>query len=151
MKKLVVLLLMSALGWGIGWFFNPKRVIPKEKRISSSNWISRYDLYDYEEAVLKNGDKNKLSEIIGEADVERLPYIITAYDVYNKDVCIYLIQIYMLYKDDARKKNIPAALIPMKVFVDSVISEYEANGTKSDDMALIEYYKEQLKEYENEE
>ena len=148
-KKLLIILLLFALGWVVGILFHPKKHIPKEENTSSSNWIPPCDLYDYEEAVLKNGDKSKLFEIIGEADVERLPYIIAMYDVYRKDVCIYLLQIFSLYSEDINIHKTPA-MIPMRVFVDSVVSEYERCGEASD-MELIEEYKEQLKEFgENE-
>lgn len=135
---------MFTLGWGIGILFNPQRRVPNEELISSSNWISRYDLYDYEEAILKNGDKTKLSGIIGEAGVERLPYIITMYDVYKEDVCVYLFQIVLLYYRDTHLHN-TSAMIPLGVFLDSVVTAYERT-IEGDNLDRIRMYKNQLNE-----
>lgn len=135
---------MFTLGWGIGILFNPQRRVPNEELISSSNWISRYDLYDYEAAILKNGDKTKLSGIIGEAGVERLPYIITMYDVYKEDVCVYLFQIVLLYYRDTHLHN-TSAMIPLGVFLDSVVTAYERT-IEGDNLDRIRMYKNQLNE-----
>ncbi len=143
-KKITIILLMFTLGWGIGILFNPQRRVPNEELISSSNWISRYDLYDYEEAILKNGDKTKLSGIIGEAGVERLPYIITMYDVYKEDVCVYLFQIVLLYYRDTHLHN-TSAMIPLGVFLDSVVTAYERT-IEGDNLDRIRMYKNQLNE-----
>lgn len=140
MNKCILSLLLFAFGLGLGMFFNPKRHTLKDEKVSSSNWISRYDLYDYENAVLTDGDIQKLSEIIGESDVERLPYIITMYDVHKKDVCIFLLQIFSLYYGDIEKRN-AVAMSPLKVFVNSVVSEYERKGKKFNMREIEEYVK----------
>ena len=129
MKKIFVYMLMYIIGCGIGLLFNPKLHMPEEKKISDYNWISRYDLYDYEEAVLKNGDRHKLISIISEAGVERFPYMIIAYDVHKKDVRTELLQMYIVYSRSNYVHKSPA-MTPLWTFVENVLTEYEKKGNK---------------------
>ena len=119
--------MLFGIGFAIGVFSNFALNKPKEQKISHYNWISRYDLYDYEEAVLKKGDMDKMFDITNEADVDRLPYVIVMYDVYKKDVYERLMQIYTTYNTDYCKRN-PYAIIPLRNFVNRIISEYKVMG-----------------------
>ena len=127
-KKLFITALIFMAGWGIGMLYRPP-FIPQEGKISDCNRISRYDLYDYEEAVLKEGDESKLGGIIGECGVDRFPYMIVMYDVYHENVCSYLELFYSLWQKKYHKRN-PAADAPIREFVKSVLTEYADNGDK---------------------
>ena len=118
MKKIILLVILFIVGFGIGALV--KSNIPKsmsaESRISNYNWISCYDLYDYEEAVLKDGDTNIMTDIISEASVDRFPYILIVYEVHKKDVRKDMIQVYNLYCEDSMKRY-PRAFVPLNNYL----------------------------------
>ena len=87
MKRNLLLLIIFNVFFFMGLYYNRKKQTPTDQMISYYNWISRYDLYDYEESILKDGDVQKLHAIMGERGVEKMPYVIIMYDVYHKDVC----------------------------------------------------------------
>lgn len=104
----------------------------KEENVSDYNWISQYDLYDYEETIIKNGNKDRFHEIISEASVDRLPYAIIMYDVHKKNVVKELMTIYYMYRFKDYVKRDAKGFIPFRNFVDSVLCEYEVKGYKYD-------------------
>lgn len=83
-KKKIIIPILFLIGLTSGYIYNQRIREVKDQPVSGYNWISRYDLYDYEEAVLKEGNYSKMADIVGEAGVDRLPYVIVEYDVYNK-------------------------------------------------------------------
>ena len=91
--------------------------ISEEQRISNYNWISRYDLYDQDEAVRKDGDTNKMVDIISEASVDRFPYMLIMYEVHKKNVRNDMLQVYNLYCEDSKKQN-PRALFPLRIYLE---------------------------------
>ena len=67
-KKILLTALMFMIGWGVGRFYKPIHK-PVEAPPYSCNRIPKYDFYDYEEAVLKEGDEDKLRSILCECGV----------------------------------------------------------------------------------
>lgn len=118
MKKgmLTVLLFIFGVSMGVLVRTHISQPMPDEQKISSYNWISRYDLYDYEETVLKDGDTNKMTDIISEASVDRFPYILIVYEIHKKDVRKDMLQVYNLYCEDS-KKRYPRAFVPLKNYL----------------------------------
>jgi hypothetical protein len=127
-KKLCISVFMFIVGWGIGTLYKPP-FQPKEGMISECNWISRYDFFDYEEGVLKEGSMEKLGGIIGECGVDRFPYMIVMYDVYHENVCSYMELFYSLWQKEYHKRNLTADA-PIREFVKSVLTEYAEQGDK---------------------
>lgn len=140
-KKLIISLFMFIVGWGIGMLYKPP-FKPKEDMISECNRITRYDFYDYEEAVLKEGSSIKLGGIIGECGVDRFPYLIVMYDVYHENVCSYLELFYSLWQKKYHKKH-PAADAPIREFIESVLTEYAEKGDKDVKKKLQHFIEEQ--------
>lgn len=129
MKKIKIITpILFFLGFASGYIYNQRIREVKEQPVSGYNWISRYDLYDYEEAILKEGDYQKLVDLISEAGVDRLPYTIVMYDVHNN---LYaggnLLQLYLLYYRDIKKHN-KRAMTPLKDYVKTVIIESTEKG-----------------------
>ena len=94
----------------------------KEEKISNYNWISRYDLYEYEETVLKTGDYNKMVDITCEASVDKFPYMIIVHDVYKKNVCRDMLMEYNVYYSETSIRE-PRAMIPLRNYLKKVIKE----------------------------
>lgn len=72
MKRNLLLLIIFNVFFFMGLYYNRKKQTPTDQMISYYNWISRYDLYDYEESILKDGDVQKLHAIMGERGVEKM-------------------------------------------------------------------------------
>jgi hypothetical protein len=136
-KKLLITALLFFVGWSIGMLYKPIYK-PQENNISHCNWISKYDFYDYEEAVLKEGDKDKLHDILKECGVERFPYMIVVYDVYHGNVCRDLELYYSLMQKELRSRNI-AANAPLREFVENVLTEYAEEGDEKG-MRALDYF-----------
>lgn len=135
-KKILVLIVMLIVGWGLGSFYTPKTFKPKDDGIvSHCQRISKYDFYEYEEAVLKKGNVNKLNSIIKECSVDKLPYIIIMYDVYKHDVCEQLNLFYRLIKEDCYGRDARVD-VPLRNFVKSVLTEYAERGSEEGEKAL---------------
>lgn len=128
MKRNLLLLIIFNVFFFMGLYYNRKKQTPTDQMISYYNWISRYDLYDYEESILKDGDVQKLHAIMGESGVEKMPYVIIMYDVYHKDVCEQLSNIYYMNRWQDYIKHNELGFIPFRNFVDDVVSEYEEKG-----------------------
>lgn len=118
MKKGLLTVFLFIFGASMGVFVKKQipQPTPEEQRISNYNWISCYDLYDYEEAVLKDGDTNIMTDIISEASVDRFPYILIVYEVHKKDVRKDMIQVYNLYCEDSMKRY-PRAFVPLNNYL----------------------------------
>lgn len=146
MKKIVIISVLFIVGFAWGVFFNPnnpKNNKHKDGKVSDYNWISRYDLYSYEEKILKEGNYLYLSDLISEASVDRLPYLIVMCDVYdNAEAAGLLLQIYLLYQRDYQKHNV-SANIPLTNYVKEVVAETSEKGYKFSPYRLNE-----LKKYE---
>ena len=145
-KKVVVFLFMFFAGWGVGLLYKPT-FIPEDSKISECNRISKYEFYDYEEAVLKEGNRKKLDGIIGECGVDRFPYLIVMYDVYHENVCSYLGTFYSLLQKRWHKKH-PVVDVPIHEFVRSVLTEYAERGDEVG-MRKLQYFIEE-EQYEKE-
>lgn len=141
MKKLIKTILVFIIGWGGGMLYKPTYK-PIKSVVSHCNQISKYDFYDYEERVLKEGDKDKLHEILVECGVERFPYMIIMYDVYNGNVCSDLELYYSLIKNEPRNRNY-AAIAPLHEFVKDVLTEYTEKGDEKGMRALKYFYKDE--------
>lgn len=129
------------IGLALGYIYSHRGHNVKEDKVSDYNWISRYDLYDYEETILKEGDYNKLVELISEADVDRLPYVIVMYDTYNNTAAgDLLLQFYILYQRKIKNHN-KRAMIPITDFVKTVITESSEKGHEFDSSNLKEFKK----------
>lgn len=133
MKKIIIISVLFIIGFAWGVFFNPQNPQNKkhkDEKVSDYNWISRYDLYSYEEEILKKGNYLYLSDLISEADVDRLPYLIVMCDVYdNADAAGLLLRIYLLYQRHYWKHNV-SAMIPLTNYVKEVVSEASEKGYK---------------------
>ena len=107
MNKSILLVILFIVGFGIGALV--KSNIPKsmsaESRISYYNWISRYDLYDYEEA----------------------PYLIIMYDVHKRDMCDDMLTFYNLYNEGSHEKD-SRAFIPLRRFLEKIITDTIESG-----------------------
>ena len=142
MKKALLTISLFVIGVGIGVFikYEISTSAPDEEKISDYNWISRYDFYDYEEAVLKNGDKKKMFEISCEAGVDRFPYLIVMYDVYKRDVCDEMLTFFNLYYKDCHKTN-KRALLPLRKYLEKVIVDTAESGCQIAPHRLNEFRK----------
>ena len=141
MKKLIITTLSFIIGWGVGMLY--KTIYkPQENKISHCNRIPKYDFYDYEEAVLKEGDKDKLHDILIECGVDRFPYMIVVYDVYHENVCSDLELYYSLMQKDLRNRNI-VANAPLREFVKNVLTEYAEEGDEKGMRALNYFFKDE--------
>ena len=140
-KKLCITLILFMTGWGMGMLYKPSYK-PVENEISHCNWISKYDFYDYEEAVLKEGDMYKLRRILAECSVDRFPYMIVMYDVYHKNVCSDLGLYCSLMHKKYHKRNL-AADAPLREFVKSVLTEYAEQGDEEGRRALKSFLKDE--------
>jgi hypothetical protein len=133
MKKIIIIFVLFIVGFAWGVFFNPnspKNNKHKDGKVSDYNWISRYDLYSYEEEILKKGDIDKLFRITCEASVDRLPYLIVTCDVYdNAEAANFLLREYLLYQKGYRKHNV-SAMIPLTNYVKEVVAETSEKGYK---------------------
>lgn len=144
MKKIIIISVLFIIGFAWGVFFNPnnpQNKKHKDGKVSDYNWISRYDLYSYEEEIIKEGNYLYLSDLISEASVDRLPYLIVMCDVYdNAEAVGLLLQIYLLYQRDYRK-NI-SAMIPLTNYVKEVVAETSEKGYKFsvDDLNELKKY-----------
>ena len=127
-KKLFISILMFMVGWAIGIVCKPPYK-PVDNKVSHCNWISKYDYYDYEEAVLKEGDTDKLRKILSECGVDRFPYMIVMYDVYHENISKSIGFWYSAMQEKTHKRNL-AANIPLREFVMSVLTEYAEMGDK---------------------
>lgn len=134
-KKILVLIVMLIVGWGLGSFYIPKPYKPVNEMASDCNYISKYDFYDYEEAILKEGNMDKLNSIIMECSVDKLPYIIIMYDVYKHDVCKQLNLFYRLIKEDCYGRDARVD-VPLRNFVKNVLTEYAERGSEEGEKAL---------------
>lgn len=140
MKKIIMIPLFL-IGLAFGYIYNQSFHEDSEQPVSGYNYISRYDLYDYEEAVLKEGNYSKMVGIVGEAGVDRLPYVIVEYDVYNKkDAGYVLLQLYLLYQSRIKNRN-KRAMVPLTDYVKSVITESSKNGYDFNSSILEEFKK----------
>ena len=143
-KKIIIISVLFIIGFAWGVFFNPnnpQNKKHKDGKVSDYNWISRYDLYSYEEEIIKEGNYLYLSDLISEASVDRLPYLIVMCDVYdNAEAVGLLLQIYLLYQRDYRK-NI-SAMIPLTNYVKEVVAETSEKGYKFsvDDLNELKKY-----------
>ena len=137
-QKILVLIVMLIVGWGLGSFYIPKPYKPVNEMASDCNYISKYDFYDYEEAVLKMGDDIKLDAIMGECGVDKYPYIIILYDVYHQNVCTNLWTRYYFMRDDFHKRK-KGSDEPIRQFVKSVLTEYADKGDK-DGINKLQYF-----------
>lgn len=127
-KNKIIIPILFLIGLTSGYIYNQRIREVKDQPVSGYNWISRYDLYDYEEAVLKEGNYSKMADIVGEAGVDRLPYVIVEYDVYNKkDAGYVLLQLYLLYQSSINNHN-KHAMVPLTDFVKDVITESSKKG-----------------------
>lgn len=144
MKKIIIISVLFIIGFAWGVFFNPnnpQNKKHKDGKVSDYNWISRYDLYSYEEEIIKEGNYLYLSDLVSEASVDRLPYLIVMCDVYdNAEAVGLLLQIYLLYQRDYRK-NI-SAMIPLTNYVKEVVAETSEKGYKFsvDDLNELKKY-----------
>ncbi len=133
MKKIIIISVLFILGFAWGVFFNPnnpQNKKHKDGKFSDYNWISRYDLYSYEEEILKEGNYLYLSDLISEASVDRLPYLIVMCDVYdNAEAAGLLLQIYLLYQRNYQMHN-ASAMIPLMNYVKEVVVEASEKGYK---------------------
>ena len=129
MKKIILLVILFIVGFGIGALVksNIPKSMPTESRISYYNWISRYDLYDYEEAVLKKGDEKKMFDITCEAGVDRFPYLIVMYDVHKRVMCDDMLTFYNLYNEGSHEKD-SRALVPLRRFLEKIITDTIESG-----------------------
>ena len=141
MKKLIITTLIFIIGFGVGMLYRPT-YRPVENNISHCNWISKYDFYDYEEAVLREGDKDKAHDILKECGVERFPYMIVMYDVYHENVCNNLEFWYSVMQDNYHKRNLTANE-PLREFVVSVLTEYAGMGDKDGEIGLQQIMKDE--------
>lgn len=142
MKKALLTISLFIIGVGIGVFvkYELSASVPEEEKISDYNWISRYDFYDYEEAVLKHGDKKKMFEISCEAGVDRFPYFIVMYDVHKRDVCDEMLTFFNLYYEDCYKTN-KRALLPLRKYLEKVIADTTESGFQIATYRLNEFMK----------
>lgn len=144
MKKIIIISVLFIIGFAWGVFFNPNNAQNKKHKdgkVSDYNWISRYDLYSYEEEIIKEGNYLYLSDLISEASVDRLPYLIVMCDVYdNAEAAGLLLQIYLLYQRDYR--NNISAMIPLTNYVKEVVAETSEKGYKFsvDDLNELKKY-----------
>ena len=138
-KKILVLIVMLIVGWGLGSFYIPKPYKPVNEMASDCNYISKYDFYDYEEAILKEGNMDKLSGIVQECGVDRFPYMIVMYDKYHENVCRYLGRFYSLMQKGYHGRNIMAD-VPLRQFVKSVLTEYADKGDEEGKRAFKEIF-----------
>ena len=124
MKKGLLTVFLFICGVSMGVFVKKQipQPTPEEQRISNYNWISCYDLYDYEEAVLKSGDYNKMVDITCEASVDKFPYMIVVHDVYKKNVCRDMLMEYNVYYNESSIRE-PRAMIPLRNYLKKVIKE----------------------------
>lgn len=140
-KNKLITPILFLLGLASGYIYNQRIHEVKEQPFTGYNRISRYDLYDYEEAVLKEGDYSKMADIVGEAGVDRLPYVIVEYDVYNKKEAGYvLLQLYLLYQSSINNRN-KRAMVPITDFVKNVITESSKKGYDFNSSKLEEFKK----------
>ena len=116
------MLLMFAAGWGIGSFYK-KPFVPKNEIFDECNWLSKYDLYNYEDSILKYGDLRKLNELLPLCNIEKYPYLIVMYDVHHRNVSYELYETNNKYLKGWRWRN-KKVLKPMNDFVKSVLTEY---------------------------
>lgn len=139
-KKVLILMVMLIVGWGLGTLYTPQTYKPENEMASDCNYISKYDFYDYEEAVLKEGDMEKLGGIVQECGVDRFPYMIVMYDVYKKDVRTKLLQMYNLYYRNYFRHKSPV-MTPLWIFIDDVLFEYDNKGDVYSDIGRLEEFK----------
>lgn len=140
-KKLLITALLFIVGLGVGKLYKPIHK-PVETPPYSCNRISKYDFYDYEEAVLKEGDEDKLGEILCECSAERFPYMIVMYDVYHENVCNNLGFWYSVMQEKYHKRNLEANY-PLREFVKSVLIEYVKIGDKDGNRELQQFLKDE--------
>ena len=132
-KNKIIIPILFLIGLTSGYIYNQRIREVKDQPVSGYNWISRYDLYDYEEAVLKEGNYSKMADIVGEAGVE--------YDVYNKkDAGYVLLQLYLLYQSSINNNN-KHAMVPLTDFVKDVITESSKKGYDFNSSELEEFKK----------
>lgn len=127
-KNKIIITILFLVGLTFGYYYNQRIHEVREQPVSDYNRISRYDLYNYEEAILKEGNYQKLFDLIGEADVDRLPYTIVMCDAYNNlDAGDLLLQLYLLYYGEIKNRN-KRAMIPLKEYVKTIIIESTEKG-----------------------
>ena len=143
-KKILIIVLMLVLGWCMGLLYETAYTI-KEENTFECNRIPKYEFYDYEEAVLKEGNIDKFRKILCECGVDRFPYIIVMYDVYNNNVCHDLESFYSLIQDKCHRRNL-AATAPLREFVKSVLTEYAERGDEDGKRKLQQFLKDEKSE-----
>ena len=80
-------------------------------------------------------------DIVSEAGVDRLPYVIVEYDVYNKkDAGYVLLQLYLLYQSSIKNRN-KRAMAPLTDYVKTVITESSKNWGDFNSSILEEFKK----------
>ena len=138
-KKGLIILLMLAAGWGVGSFYK-KPFVPKDEPIEECDCISRYDLYNCEDSILKYGDLDKLDTLSRLCYLERYPYLIAAYDVHHRNVSYELHSSY-LRNTGSWYWHYTKVLKPMGYFAKSVLTEYAEAGDKKAQWQLEELNK----------
>ena len=136
-KKGLIILLMLAAGWGVGSFYK-KPFVPKDEPIEECDCISRYDLYNCEDSILKYGDLDKLDTLSRLCRLEKYPYLIAVYDVHHKNVSYRLSAAYR-YNFNSWYWHYTKVLKPMSYFVKSVLTEYAEAGDKKAQRQLEDY------------
>lgn len=143
-KKILIIVLLFMIGWCIGLQYEPTYTV-KGENMFECNRIPKYEFYDYEEAVLMEGDIDKLRKILCECGVDRFPYMIVSYDVYNNNVCHDLESFYSLIQNKDHRRN-HAATEPLREFVKSVITEYAERGDEDGKRILQQFLKDEKSE-----